>query len=256
MNVVSMNDAQRAAQGGLSVLSLRFEVVDDRPDWPVVSVLVDGRDPFAAVAPGWRGFDPAEILGPDSPLLPADRGRRVAVYCCSCRDPGDGVIAPAIFPSLDGRRVSWVDFRNYTGVFDGPVADSYDDDKGRPWDLPDLHFSREQYVAEVDRASRDRSWETDRRRVARLLYERLEQLKLVLPPGLGLARAWPAWSRNGVVLMFQRAIGVPQPAVDQQMLRLTSTLSDPDQAAEDMARQLLSTPPDDWIGSFGQDPED
>jgi hypothetical protein len=88
------------------------------------------------------------------------------------------------------------------------------------------------------------------------LYERLEPLKLVLPPGLGLARAWPAWSRNGVVLMFQRAIGVPQPAVDQQMLRLTSTLSDPDQAAEDMARQLLSTPPDDWAGSFGQDPED
>jgi len=45
MNVVSMNDVQRAAQGGLSVLSLRFEVFDDRPDWPVVSVLVDGRDP-------------------------------------------------------------------------------------------------------------------------------------------------------------------------------------------------------------------
>ena len=63
-------------------------------------------------------------------------------------------------------------------------------------------------------------------------------------------------SRNGVVLMFQRVIGVPQPAVDQQMLRLTSTLSDPDQAAEDMAQQLLSTHPDDWVDSFGQSPED
>jgi hypothetical protein len=196
MNAASMNDSQRAAQGGLSVLSLRFEVVDDRPDWPVVRVLVDGRDPFAAVAPGWRGFDPAEILGPDSPLLPADQGRRVAVYCCSCGEPGCGVIAPVIFPSPDGRRV------------------------------------------------------------ARLLYERLEPLKLVLPPGLGLARAWPAWSRNGLVLMFQRVIGGPQPAVDQQMLRLTSTLSDPDQAAEDMAQQLLSTRPDDWVDSFGQSPED
>jgi|GEM_PF-2323516 hypothetical protein len=251
-----MNDSQRAAQGGPSVLSLRFEVVDDRPDWPVVSVLVDGRDPFAAVAPGRRGFDPAKILGPDSPLLPADQGRRVAVYCCSCGDPGDGVIAPVIFPSPDGRRVSWVDFRDYTGVFDDPVADSYGDDEGRPWDLPDLHFSREQYVSEIDRASQDRSWETERRRVARLLHERLEPLKLVLPPGLSLAWAVPAWRRNGVLLMFQRVIGVPQPAVDQQMLRLTSTLSDPDQAAEDMAQQLLSTRPSDWVDSFGQPPED
>jgi len=58
-----MNDSLRAAHGGLSVLSLRFEVVDDRPDWPVVRILVDGRDPFAAVAPGWR-FDPAKILRP------------------------------------------------------------------------------------------------------------------------------------------------------------------------------------------------
>jgi hypothetical protein len=92
--------------------------------------------------------------------------------------------------------------------------------------------------------------------VARLLYERLELLKLVLPPGLSLAQAWPAWSGSGVALMFQRVIGVPQPAVDQQMLRLTSMLDDPDQAAEDMAQQLLSTAPDDWVDSFGQNPED
>jgi hypothetical protein len=246
----------RAGQGGLAVLSLRFEVVDDRPDWPVVSVLVDGRDPFAEIAPGWRGFGPAEILGPGSPLLPKDPGRRVAVYCCSCGEPGCGVIAPVIFPSPDGRRVSWVDFHDYTGVFDGPVINSPDENEGRSWDLPDLHFSRAQYVAEVDRASRDRSWETDRRRVARLLYERLEPLKLVLPPGLSLAWAAPAWRRNGVALMFQRVIGVPQPAADQQMLQLTSTLSDPDQAAEDMAQQLLSTHPDGWVDSFGQTPED
>jgi hypothetical protein len=247
-----MNDQQQAAQGGLSVLSLRFEVVDDRPDWPVVAVLVDGRDPFAAVAPNWRGFDPAKILGPGAPLLPVDRGRRVAVYCCSCGEPGCGVIAPVIFPSPDGRRVSWVDFRDYTGVFDDPAEASLEDEEeGRLWDLPDLHFSREQYVAEIDRASRDRSWETDRRRTARLLHERLEPMRLALPPGLSLAWVSPAWSETGVALMFQRVIGVPQPAIDQQLLRLTSTLSDPDQAAEDMAQQLLSTAKDDWVDLFG-----
>lgn len=78
---------------GLSILSLRFEVVDDRPDWPVVRVLVDGRDPFAAVAPGWRGFDPAEILGPDSPLLPADQG---GAWRCTAARAG----SPAAVSSL------------------------------------------------------------------------------------------------------------------------------------------------------------
>jgi len=75
MNVVRMNDAQLAARGGLSILSLQFEVVDDRPDWPVVRVLVDGQDPFAAVVRGWRGFDPEKILGSYSPLLGGDAGR-------------------------------------------------------------------------------------------------------------------------------------------------------------------------------------
>lgn len=245
-----MNDAQLAARGGLSVLSLRFEVVHDRTDWPVVRVLADGLDPFAAAAPGWRGFDPAEMLGPRSPLLPVDQGRRVAVYCCSCGIPGCGVIAPVIVPSPDGHRVSWVDFRDYVGVFLGPVR-SVGGDEGIPWDLPDLHFDREQYVAEIERASRDGSWETDRRRTARLVYERLEPLGLVLPPDLTLAWAEPAWREDGVALMFQRLIRAPRSGVRQQMLRLTSSLDDPDQAAEDMVRRLLSTSPEDWMDSFG-----
>lgn len=251
MNAVNMNYSQRAAQGGLRILSLRFEVVANRPDWPVVRVLVDGQDPFGAVAPGWRGFDPAEMLGPRSPFLPVDQGRRVAVYCCSCGEPGCGVIAPVIVPSPDGRRVSWVDLRDYVGVFVGPVTESVDGDEGRPWDLPDLHFDREQYVAEIERASRDGSWETGRRRMVRLLYEHLEPLELVLPPDLGLAWASPAWNQDGVALMFQRLIRAPRFEVRQQMLRLTSTLHDPDQAAEDMAQRLLSTSPDDWVDSFG-----
>jgi hypothetical protein len=93
-----------------------------------------------------------------------------------------------------GRRVSWADFRDYTGVFVDPVTDSLDGEEGSSWDLPDLHFSWEQYVAEIHRTSRDRSWETDRRRLARLLYERLEPLKPVLPPGLSLA--WASATRT------------------------------------------------------------
>jgi len=83
------------------------------------------------------------------------------------------------------------------------------------------------------------------------VYERLGPLGLVLPPDLGLAWASPAWSEDGVALMFQRVIRAPRFVVRQQMLRLTSTLDDPDQAAEDIVLRLLSTSPDDWVDSFG-----
>lgn len=183
-----------AARNHLSVLTLAFEVVNERPDWPVVSILVDGTDPFAAVAPDWRGFDPESLPGPDSPLLPVDGGRRVAVCTCSCGEAGCGVIAPVIVASPDGRRVSWVDPRDYTGVFGQPLAASVGQHDGKPWDLPDLHFDREQYVAEVRRASEDRSWETARRQTARLLYELLKPEVPVLPPDLPLS--WVSPSRS------------------------------------------------------------
>jgi hypothetical protein len=61
--------------------------------------------------------------------------------------------APVIMPSPDGRRVSWVDFRDYTGGFDGPTAPDGDRPDGRPWPIQDLHFDRGQYIAEVRRAS-------------------------------------------------------------------------------------------------------
>ena len=106
-------------------------------------------------------------------------------------------------------------------------------------------------MAEIERASQDGSWETDRRKTARLLYELLEPLELVLPPDLQLAWAEPAWRKEGVALMFERHIRAPRYEVRQQMLRLTSTLGDPGQAGRDMAKQLLSKSPDDWADSFG-----
>jgi hypothetical protein len=253
MNADDMNSARQTARGGLSVLSLRFQVFDDRPDWPVVQVLADGDDPFIDVAPGWAGFDPAKMLGTPSPLLPVGLGRRVAVYRCSCGEPGCGVIAPVVVLSPDGRRVSWVDFRDYVGVFVGPLAESADRHEGRSWPLTDLHFDREQYVAEVERASADRSWETPRRRTARLLFERLEPMGLVLPPDLEFAWAEPAWRGDGVALMFQHVSRVPPVDVRQQQLRLASPHEDPVRAAEDMAERLLSVDPDDWAGTLGLD---
>lgn len=244
-----MNDAPRA-DTGLSVLTLGFEVRDDRPDWPVVTIRVDGDDPFAPVASGWMGFDPAEMLGSSSPLLPEDGDRRVAVYRCSCGESGCGVMAPRIVASPDGKRISWVDFRDYVGVFIGPLEPESADHEGRPWDLPDLHFDRDEYVAEVTRASRDRSWETRRRRTARLVSEHLTPMGLVAPPDLRLTRVTPAFGQDGVSLNFVRVTRDPDFRVERQLLRLSSDDSDPGRAAEDIVAQLLAVAPGDWASTF------
>ncbi len=62
----------------------------------------------------FRGSDPSEILGGDSPLLPTDTPRRVAVYRYSCSEAGYGCVAPII--SRDRGHVIWSDARDYTGV--------------------------------------------------------------------------------------------------------------------------------------------
>jgi len=250
-NAARMNDAPKTADG-VSVLTLRFHVLDGGPDWPVVGVYVNGEGPFEKVAKGWQGFDPAEILGASSPLVPDDAGRRVAVYRCSCGVAGCGVIAPVIVASPDRKRISWVDFRDYTGVFGGPVEPEAGDHEGTPWDLRDIHFDHDQYVAEVQRATSDRSWETPRRRTARLLEEHLRPLDLVLPPTLTMRWVGPAWKQEGVVLSFEATIAEGDKwHHSQQMLRLTSARADPAGAADDMAEQLLSTAPDDWVRAFG-----
>jgi len=254
-NAPLMNDV-RPAVAGLSVLSLRVEVANSGPDWPVVSIQVDGDDPFHAVAEGWLGFDPAEILGPESPLLPTAFGRRVALNRCSCGEAGCGVIAPVVVASPDGRRISWVDFRDYVGVFIDPVCDEAKDYEGKPWNLRDVHFDREQYLAEVARASADRSWETPRRRVARLVHEGLDAVGATAPPNLELRRVGPTWGSDdfSVYLAFTHVTREPEYTVDRQMLTLSSTAEDPDDAATQIVERLLNEFPDDWARLFGYDP--
>jgi hypothetical protein len=244
-----MNDVSRST-GRLSVLTLRFDVLDDGPDWPVVTIVVDGENPFGVVAKDWRGFDPGQILGEGSPLAPTGDGRRVAVTTCSCGIAGCGVIAPVIVTSPDGRRASWVDFRDFTGVFDGPIADSHDQE-GQPWLLPDLHFDRQQYLAEVERATHDWSWETDRRATARLLGKQLRELNPTLPPDLKLRWAAPPWGADGVELCFERPYdGRSQFEGAQALLRLTSAQTQPADAAADMLTQFLAVAPEERARVF------
>lgn len=236
--------------GRISELALTINNPED-PDRPVVQILVGGRDPFTEVAPGWGGFDPNDILGSDSPLLPVPHGRRVAVYRCSCGEAGCGCIAPIILPSADGRFVHWLDFGDFVGRFSGPLdtGGGIGEPEGKPWPLPDFRFRHEQYVGEIERASADLSYETPRRRTARLLRERLAPLAPVLPPDLRLRWVVPSWEGEGVALSFDR----PGRDYRQVVLQLTSRQTDPEAAAADLARQLLGVPPADWARRFGSE---
>lgn len=220
----------------------------EHPDWPEVDIVVDRQDPFAKQAADWRGFDPDQILSFHSPLVHDHLGRRVAVRRCSCGEAGCGVTAPVIIASPDGRTISWTDFRGYTGVFVGPEADHVPD-RGSTWDLAPLQFDRQQYIEEVARATADRSWETDRRKAARLLRDQVRRSNLTIPKG---KFEWVAPQRedDGFLLSFVRRSRVTR-ADEQVLLRLTSTATDPHDIARDLASRLVATKPARWVDEFG-----
>lgn len=149
-------------------IGLRIDA-GDSPDWPRVTVLIDGED-IIGHATGFKGFDPDDLLAEDGPLLPQEPPRRVAIYRCSCGEAGCGVAA-CIVSEVDGF-VRWQDFRDFIGVYCKPMVDE-DPPGGSRHGLPDLAFDGGQYRAEVARATADRGWETTRRRMARLLRARL-----------------------------------------------------------------------------------
>jgi hypothetical protein len=149
--------------------------------------------------------------------------------------------------------VSWVDFRDYTGVFAGPTAPDGDRSDGRPWPIQDLHFDRGQYIAEVRRASGDRSWETPRRVTARLVAGGLRGRDVVHPPDLRLRWVAPAREGDGVMLSFENSPSSEEFFV-QQVLILTSDHSEPELAAQDILDQLQAVPAGQWSWRFGWQP--
>ena len=102
--------------------------------------------------------------------MPVSLPRRVVLYHCGCGVAGCSGRA-CVISETDGV-VRWSGFRLFVGL-NHPLDDSLADEDGRRDNLPDLAFDVAQYRAEVERAKGDRSWETRRRRLARLLTKRL-----------------------------------------------------------------------------------
>ena len=220
----------------------------ETPDRPEVDLLVDGADPFEAVAEEWRGFDPDDILGSDSPLIPVAPAARIAVRLCSCGIAGCGVIAPLIAVTDGGGIVEWSDFNDYTGVFNTPVATVEPaPDDATPWNLPPLRFNRAQYVEEIQRAAADRSWETPRRATARLIRSDLVRRGLSVP-GAHLDWVAPREDRGYEFSFTTNASSWRD--FRQILLRLESVHPKPSDAARDIVRQLADVPPDAWAERF------
>ena len=123
----------------------------------MVTVLIDGVDVLKgpSATRDFIGFHPDQILGPESPLLPKQPPRRVAVYCCNCGEAGCGVVAPMI--AKDGASIAWYDFRDFTGVYGTPVLDEpmdvEEEGSGTLLEIEPITFRPAQYRAEVARAS-------------------------------------------------------------------------------------------------------
>lgn len=217
----------------------------------MVAIDVDDRPPFEAMAPGWLGFDPAEMLGASAPLLPSGDRRHVALHRCCCGVAGCGVIAARILRSSDGRRISWTDFRNYIGVFDHPLSDAdYDPTVGRAWPLAGLVFDADDYEAEVRRLAVDTSWETPRRRAARRVEEHLRAGQILGgAPELALQWVAPAWKSAGVEISFWRTREAGR--VEEVLLYLLSSDEDPEAAAVEIVERLAAVAPRDWPSRFG-----
>jgi hypothetical protein len=162
------------ANDQIAALEMRVERygADGHPDYPVVTILIDGREMLARHGRrGYKGYSPTQILGAQSPLLPADSPRRVAVYGCCCGITRCGCVAPLI--SQHGDQVTWTDFRDFTDVYDGPATQATPEG-GVPLPFPDLAFDACQHRAEIERAGTDRSWQTADRQAAELLWQLLD----------------------------------------------------------------------------------
>ena len=182
-------------------------------------------------------IDPGELFDPETtPLLPTKPPRRVAVYTCSCGTAGCGVAACLIQWTQAG--IAWRDFRDFTGVYERPVLDGdVSGEFGSSLPVPDLLFDPRQYHAAVAEATKDRSWETDERRIARLLRARLRRDEArLLVKGYRLGSVWPSWG-GGPGCTVELLVGERHSLLHVDRPRAAKT---DDEAIEAMAAAVLA----------------
>lgn len=212
-------------------IEFRIDAKEAHVDWPNTTILIEGKDVFGL--DGKIGFDPDDLFSPSEPLVPTDPPRRVAVYRCSCGEPGCGCVAPVIVRV--GEEIHWRDFRDFTGVYAQPDSDPAPEG-GTPLPIPTLRFDAVAYEAEVERASRDRSWESNKRVVARLLRRILEHHETMITSRTHQLQ-WVAPRDQGWDVSFR----LTDPRGPHQLVKtLTERSGDPAAVADELASELLA----------------
>jgi hypothetical protein len=222
-------------------LDLRLGVPDiaGRPAaYPVLKILIDGTEELASRDQQYTGWHPADILGPGSPLLPAEPARRVALYVDAAGGPAAGCLAAYVKDF--GDQVAWADFRLFEGVYRAPTIPPNPD--GGDWRMgivPPV-FDAAQYRAEVQRVSTERAWEAEPWQTALLLDQRLS----ADPGALGAWNLGWAEPHGEVTSMF--SVTLWDDHCDRGLVDLTADSGTPERRARQMADCLLTIPSHQW----------
>lgn len=224
-------------------LDLRLGVPDiaGRPAaYPVLKMLVDGIEKLAGRRYQYTGWHPADILGPDSPLLPAEPARRVALYVDAAGGPAAGCLAAYVKAFED--QVAWADFRRFEGVYHAPTIQP--NPEGGDWRIgpAPLVFDAAQYRAEVQRATTERAWEAEPWQTALLLDQYLSAHSWALGGTWKLGWAEPHGEATGMV-----SVTFWDDDCDHGLtVDLAPGSGTPEQRARQMADFLMTTPPHQW----------
>jgi hypothetical protein len=196
---------------GSNVLHIEIKPSPDSNDHEV-RFLVDGEDIIHSWWDDMLGLDPDEILVPPSSLRREGR-HTVTIARCSCGIVGCGSNDVEIYPDDDA--VVW------RGV-------------GAP-----LRFRASDYLAEVERAEQDISWEPAHRTVARLVRLSVDRERLARH---GLTFQWASGRLETNVFTVSLNL---DPGFRQVLVTIPWSLQAPNQLALEITT-LLKQLPRDW----------
>lgn len=143
---------------GRNRLRLEVRLVES----PELIPMIDGRDVLGEM---WDGIgpDPDHLLGPRSPLIPVDGGRDVVLRVNTCGMAECASVIARV--RRDGPEVVWDEFH----FLRGPAIAAFGP----------FRFDAVDYLKEVDRADRERDWESGDRRTGRLVANALAAIDLM-----------------------------------------------------------------------------
>jgi hypothetical protein len=197
---------------------------------PELIAMIDGRDVLGEV---WDslGPDPDLLLGPASPLIPTEEGAEVALRVSLCGDAGCGAVSARVH--RDEREVVWDHFRWRHG-------------RALPH-LGPFRFDATEYIDEVERADRERDWESPDRRTGGLVAAALrsdDRLK-----STGWEVSWAAPSNTAPWDSADYAPGVCVYLTRGErgiVLGFPTETRDPEERKAEICQVILAGEPAEW----------